>query len=445
MDFLCATHFPRCQTAIVGDIEVAFPNVLCLGGCEAWWTACSGMLQAALAYGQGHAVPSCGTEGHGVGPVDTYGVKTGTTVLQFEYPDGLQGEPFFAEASQTWSSPDDPSMQVELRCVTPGNGTAPVTVALDCLEDTMLQYDIGAGLGESCFFMCPHPLFTPIEYSIMRILYVVPGFIGGGLCIFLLLDTLRVAFSRSKAAKNLRKEAIFEFQALVGLCGTVFFVIGPFPVAFAGDIGCNGMPVIPGVMDIAYVPNESATCVLQRASIFALMALFNTGLAHMVTTHNMLLRATQMHVSCGQNSKKRRARRIRLLLFIALIIPAGLCAAMYSLDKLDQHSNSYQGQLARWSLMCGPRLTTAQELALVYVPFALTGFLVTVQSVRSWRLMTHIISSDNGASGTNLRLRTLNQKVTLLGFLCAVSLTLFVIATSQLVPALANSTQRYMV
>ncbi len=41
---------------------------------------------------------------------------------------------------------------------------------------------------------------------------------------------------------------------------------------------------------------------------------------------------------------------------------------MYSLDELDTEAKDYHGQIARWTVVCRPRLTVGQEMALVHVP-----------------------------------------------------------------------------
>lgn len=270
------------------------------------------------------------------------------------------------------------------------------------------------------------------------------------MCLVLVVDSVRLASSRDKAKREQSKETMFLFRSIVGLCGVLYMAVGPLAVVIGGDIGCNGFPVSPGAVDTSFVPVESVTCALNRTSVFFVMALFNTGLAHMVTTYTLLVAASRMQIARNKIKDYQVARR---LVLVALGLPMVLCATMFSLDKLDPSNANYQGQLARWSMWCGPRLTSEQEIAIVYVPFSVTGLLVTAQSIRSWRLLTSLASgvaaaqgddSAGSMAGPNKALHQLNLKVTALGMSCAVVLVAFVTATAQLVPKFAYSSNQFI-
>lgn len=152
--FACGNYFPACHTVSVDGVEFAFPLGHCLSFCEKWWDACSTQLQAAVAYGYGDSFASCGTEGHGIGPADRFGTKVKHRG-QLEYPDGLQGELLYPEVSNTWTSPDDAALQVDLPCVVPVNASVDlgiVEAGCGVASNIMEKYDIG--LGETCYFSC---------------------------------------------------------------------------------------------------------------------------------------------------------------------------------------------------------------------------------------------------------------------------------------------------
>lgn len=300
----------------------------------------------------------------------------------------------------------------------------------------------------------------------MRLAYVVPGLVGGALCTIIVLDSLlQVCAARRNSRRHKRHKksksvdnANSLFQITVGICGVVYMAVGPLAVTILGDVGCNGLPVTPGATTTGYLESPTRMCVLQRASIFVVMGLLNTSLAQMVMTHKMLCSAATMEVQMDRQYWKRKARR---LVAVALGVPSILCAVMYSLDELEMSASNYQAQLARWSLWCGPRLTTVQEITLIYAPFVVTGVLTSLQSVKSWALLRSFVSGTMTAvepasalnssvicphfdKATVRAIRKLNQKVTLLGLSCAVMLIVYVSATAMLVQALASSTNQYI-
>jgi hypothetical protein len=351
---------------------------------------------------------------------------------------------------------------VELQCTAPlSNLTQALLVKVDCEAPLIL------GPNGQCQIPCPFPMFDAGQQGMIQSAFVVPALIGLVLCVFVLMDSIWVvaeargarlsiccltrfvagpsgAGSSSVGAPNSgsgtggtgvrsgvhrRQVRASTLYALVGsLLGIVYFVIGPLATMMhASDISCSS-PTLDFNVLFSGTSAEPTSCVAQRASPFVLQAIFNLILYAMVRVYLVVdSDAKRM----GEGTKK--ALDVILMLYCVGLPILALIVAM-SLDQLSTDLLTGLAQLARQSTICQVRLPQAVEIVLVYVPFILTGFIVTTFAVlilaRLRSIRKKVGGTKQGRSASDVALHLLIARLSILGLATFLVLIILMSTTS---------------
>jgi hypothetical protein len=276
-------------------------------------------------------------------------------------------------------------VQTQSKCV----GSQLAEVQYDSAASEILSCNFSKGLAEPwtnpatnltmCQIVCPHPLYSAEQYTLQRRLYLFPAWIGGLMSVVLVLDAALVWRSSRPEVKSAKKANVLHFQLWGGVVGSLYLVVGPVFTTFA-EVSCADGAVIPQILYPSWAPSESVACTLNRGSIYLPLAVMNLLIVTLIATNDRLAKVHDM----GANKIARKV--IQRASICAVAIPTILLAAMYSLDKLDKDAEDYQGQIARWTVVCGPRLTVGQEMALMHVPLILCAYRAAARRCASLRL-----------------------------------------------------------
>jgi hypothetical protein len=279
-------------------------------------------------------------------------------------------------------------------------------------------------------------------------MYLAPGFLGGLASTVLMVDALQHTVSRSPASATFRKSPLYSFQLMGSLTGLAYFALGPM-LAVRGSIGCSGEPSLPSVMNPRDAEMaESPACTVNRASIYLTMVSLNLLLVNLRATRNKLAASFKMQLAATEDGTRK-------LTALALLIPAALAVAMYSMDKLDPASTEFQGQIARWTVQCGPRLGLATELLLVHFPicascagityFAIRTALLASNSVKAMSSSMRDVRGDAAKppSDSERLLKELASSLVKVGALCAALGVLYSIVVLLVVPQLTQTSNEF--
>jgi hypothetical protein len=280
------------------------------------------------------------------------------------------------------------------------------------------------------------------EYGLQRRILLVPGLLGGAISLLLLVDALNYARSRDHAAQAFKQTVLYRFQLYGSLAAVMFSIVGPLLGAAQGYVGCDG-PTIPTILDSSATPVETTACTVNRSSIYFTMIVLNLLVVNIRAVRNNLTASLQQ-TSFNDHTDK--------LSVLAAVIPLTLAAAMYAIDKLDSRSPDFQGQIARWTIQCGPRLSPAAELLLVHLPICISCAGITILAVQTSRvagstfetltsLMGDTVSQQMTDSLRNLK--NLALALSILGVVCAVLGIAYSAVVLLVVPRLTHSSDEF--
>ncbi len=239
-------------------------------------------------------------------------------------------------------------------------------------------------------------MYKDNEYSTMRSLYAIPGWFALITSILLTFDSIYIFAVDSKDNKKHRKTPIIKYQLLGAIPCLIYFFIGPFLVSIKkSDLACNGEEVLPVLMNSELIDDYASDlpCVLNRGSIYLVMIIFNVIAVHMMDTVHRLKLAKQM------KKNDTEPFYIKLLLKLAFIVPMLLCCLMYSMDELDPE---YQiaGQVARYMVVCGPRLKLVTEMLIVHIPLMIPGISIIINSLTTVFILHTFNNKSNKVDAT---------------------------------------------
>lgn len=458
---LCAQALPPCSEQ-QGKTAVHLP---CNDLCKASYDECSEYVKMVRGAGFGHVLANCGGGAEYSGnEVDAEGDMHGVNMGEGpqEYPDYYHLKPRF---------PVGPAVEVTFE-----DGS---TGSIACLSSEQAQSGGGMSLGgqQSCgpgllFFdgacqiTCPHPLFSIGEYgqiydafATFTISYLVlnAGFLGLVMAKLLLkrFEARARGHTKRKSKLGAPKTLLARYQPLVNLACSLYALTGPGLALMTNNkeslpLACNGLPVVEptGEMDADGLPVYrqysafmSVACEINRASIYAVLFGFNVLAVHLF--------ALSKQVGSMSMVKTGTPKMVRIAEVAAAVIPFFLLVTMYSLDGLSILQDEAQGSAARWTIICGPRLTMNEELALVHIPFIVTGLVVFGLSIKLLRTFARIkketrkTTTASRSESMDKKLAIMIKKLMVLGLLCLVLVAIFIYLTATTVSKINSLTESF--
>jgi hypothetical protein len=372
--FGCWSYFPKCEEVEVGGETFFLPAYACSEVCTLTLQNCTDVYDAVSSMGNLiDYLPMCGDGLGGPGGKaeqrygqlqDVIGVRTPAALVTTGWPAPLLGQVPNPRAKHTYQLKGE---AVEVQCVDPNHASGGEVfdfVGCGYSKGMAAPWVDPANNKSYCHIVCPHPLYTAPEYTTQRLFYLLPGWIGGLLNIMLVVDVIVSWRSDRPEIKTAKKSSMLQFQLVGGTIGVIYLVLGPLLTTF-GDISCPDGDVIPNIMSTSWVPSEKLACTLSRAAIYAPLAVLSVLIVTLAVTVDRLSKSQT--IGADQISSKTINAGMAVGVSVALV----LLVVMYSLDHLDHRAGDYQGQIARWTVVCGPRLTVSQEMALVHAPLIL--------------------------------------------------------------------------
>jgi hypothetical protein len=372
--FGCWIYYPKCEEVEVAGETFSLPSYPCNEVCTFTLQNCTDVYDAISSMGNMiDYLSMCGDGVGGLGgeaeqrynqPPDLLGVRSPQAIITTGFPAPLQGQSPFPRAKHTYQLKGE---AVEVQCVDPNHASGGEVfefAGCDYAKGMATPWVDPADNMSKCHITCPHPLYTAPEYTTQRLFYLVPGWIGGLLNILLVIDAIVSWNSVRPECKTAKKSSMLHFQLVGGIIGVIYLVLGPVFTTF-GDISCPDGAAIPNILTPSWVPSEKLTCTLSRAAIYASLAMLNVLIVTLAVTVDRLGKSTTI------GAKHISSRKINACMTIGVSDALVKAVLMYSLDHLDPKAGEYQGQIARWTVVCGPRLTVLQEMALVHAPLIL--------------------------------------------------------------------------
>lgn len=187
---------------------------------------------------------------------------------------------------------------------------------------------------------CPHPMYTSNEYMIQKWIYLIPGIINIPINLILLWDCIITTIATMKGDRQAQikaKQPTFVFCFVGSIIVFLNSIIGPTLVlVYGSNLPC----ALPAFSD-AFKDNNP--CLMNRASIYFVMALFNVIAVNISFLYKKIKDSTNM-----KTSQENDWIHTKLLLSIGIIIPIVLCIIMFTMDTGNVNSEDFNGQVARY-------------------------------------------------------------------------------------------------
>jgi len=484
--YVCGNWFPRCE--VIGGEAV--PLLPCQSQCEAYWDSCrNGFNLYLYAINNLHIgtiedvnIIHCGTGTWNAEPQpsDYFGGRN--IPLQPTWIEGFRGELRHPNGPARFTLKNGTNVSV------PCDTLATLPYAIDSNTELKCAYPLTKIVkdgAEQCALPCPFPVIPLTDLKVIGWAFVVPALIGVFFSVFVCIDTLWAIFDitngagcynrvrgiwakstvvgsrhdgssadqvmsgqessgttgRFRAAK-IRSSMIY---ALLGsTLGIVYFIIGPLMTLLNFEkISCDGNQfldigdILSGAQQIG-----NGMCEAQRVAPFVLQAIFNL----------MLYALFRVMVMVDQRFKRWTQRDVNLATFVVMSYcgfgPFVTMGIALGVDKSTDDIVQIFGQLARNSAICSMRLTTAQEIILVFLPFLITGLFITGLSLYIWMRLSSIqagvqglITDKNRASDRALNL--LMRRLSVLGVATFIVIIILIGATAYVINSMSLFSPRF--
>lgn len=325
-----------------------------------------------------------------------------------------------------------------------------------------------------CKIPCPFPVIPVNQQFDIGLAFVIPAVIALLFCIFVFADSMLVilqsqGFSyflslprryfktstneatdvegsannglNGKSGSRRRRNALRAatlYSLLGALLGIVFFIIGPMVTLIRGtDVSCaeggqefDLLDVVLGTAD-----QSDGLCKAQRVSPFILQMIFNLILYAIVRVFMVV------------TDKARRMSTRGSVIFDVLLV--GYCAGIpiafaiitMSIEGLSTNLDDFVSQFSRNSAICVPRLFNGAEIILIFMPFILTGLMITALSYYIYSHLTTINENvkgitrdqDKSKNSSATALRLLMLRLSALGVCTFVITLVFISASASLI------------
>jgi len=480
--YACANVLYPCENA-GGDTDEGIPLLPCALDCDEWWETCgyefsTVYLQTSLNGDISESVVTMcvnGTfkdnNGNDLGTPDRFGVRP-LPSNEF-YPLGYGNAADPSQATLRW--PVDTATYylsngtgVTTQCYHPFKPPASYSVSL-VAQNTTCQAPLRDGVdplnnnSATCIVPCPFPVFDTASVAAVQTAFIIPGCIGLALCVLVMLDSLWVVFEYTGGFqwRKLRKYVFWSsagastnegeiasgtsqgyrrrpiqattLYTLAGsVLGIVYFCLGPLPSIMRGsNITCGASTGFP----LSYIQNGEAdtsdvTCRAQRFSPFILQLVFNLILFTIVKVLEVV-----------SDKYRRLPTNTKYLMNIALhfycwAVPIVFLIAAAATDKLSDDLRTGLAQYMRQTSVCLLRFEDPSvEIVLIYIPFILTGLMVSALSVHVLLSIRHVQDQVAGTANaknteTQLAMRLLILRLSGLGLGTFIVLIVLMITTS---------------
>jgi len=243
--------------------------------------------------------------------------------------------------------------------------------------------------------------------------------------------------SSSQGGRRRGKIRSSHWYALLGsLLGITYFIIGPLMSLIRWEkISCGGNDYL----DITELREGTQAvgdglCKAQRVAPFVLQAIFNL----------MLYALMRVLITVDQRFKQWSPTQVDMARYGGMIYgifgPIVCMGIALGLDSTSGDIIILFGQLARQTSVCSMRLTTAQEVILVFMPFIITGCAITLLSLYIYFRLNAIqagvkeLTSGNRSSDRALRL--LMVRLSVLGIATFIVIIILIATTGYVISSM---------
>jgi len=400
--FLCSAIIFPCYE--VGDEAV--PVLPCDSECVNWWSSCNTLMTLSLnnvLHGNTTRTQVAFCENGGTFSSlpnltpDVFGGRFITSMPA--YTTGYLGQLRFPVDNASYTMANGSIITVECY-VTNKTDTTPLYLGSSAQTahcTAPLIDGLDAQNKSTCLVPCPFPVFDTDVQRDVQLAYIIPGFIGFFLCVFVCIEAAHTLMtegdvvadamalccpnrahsrvsSMSPAGKRRKPTVITSYYALAGsMLSIVFFFIGPLPsLVYGSRISCGNAAtftqyaLINGLQDFT-----STACSAQRAAPFILQMVFNLLLYSMVRVSFIIHRWEK------RLDPTVFAVMQAVLLLYCIGMPVIFLIAAAALDVMPVGFSAGVSVMARQALICSYRLpSSGVEFVLTYLPFCLTGALI---------------------------------------------------------------------
>jgi len=458
--FACSGNIMGCMPVDPSNVTgEGIPLLPCVQACRDWWGPCQPgfdlyMREAIVAAGISptKAVPVNCDGGTYSPPYNQPPDKIGeryTSSMPMAFPIGYLGTDWYpVPGNITYMLNNHTNISVNCYDVVESL-TTPVDLsshAVECTEPLVPRLN-SQGTVIACDVPCPVPVFTDSERLVIQNAYIVPAFFGLISCALVLLDSMWVIFETTGGFGNFRK--YFGSSSVSGgtgsqistnnaylrqlrkttlysltgaLLGIVYFIIGPAATLEQRSAVSCGSVTQFDINDIGNGTADFSTnaCRAQRIAPFIIQLMFNLILYSIV---RIAMVVSDKLKNLGSGAKT--GIEVVLVAY-CLLVPLICLIITAAIDKLETDLETALGQMVRQAVLCQARiLNPSAEFVLIYLPFIVTGVLVSVFSLSIFVSLRSIQEKVAGvgmknktASDTALRLLVIRLALLGLGTFC---------------------------
>ena len=401
---------------------------------------------------------------------------------QPEWLTGYRGELRFPVTAGRFTLPN--GTNISIPCTNFPNLPSSLVFQTDTCAYPLQNQDT-TGTNAKCVLPCPFPVIPLSDLQVIGWAFIVPGLIGMVFSVFVCIDTLWVLFeatngfgcydrartlwakqstasrhdgssadqvisagqessSTSSRLKRSKVRSSYVYALLGSILGIIYFFIGPLMTLLNFEkISCAGN----AVFDVSELSSGTqamgnSMCNAQRVAPFVLQGIFNL----------MLYALFRVMIMVDQRFKRWTVNAVNRVRFIAVAYcglgPFVTMGIALGIDKTTDDITLLFGQLARNSAICTMRLSTAQEIVLVFVPFIITGCLITALSFYIWSRLSSIQAGVKNLQADKHRtsdraLRLLTLRLSILGLATFIVIIILMASTGYVIQAMATFSPRF--
>lgn len=467
---ICSRYFPPCYS--LGEVEI--PQLTCQSACEDYWSACQvafdlyydltvKLLKAENKEDTNVQHCGSGTWTNDNQPSDRFGVR----YIPFSptWIEGYRNQLLYPDGNANYTMPNGSIYSIPCVPAMPAVD-GPLQTSETC--DFPLQPATIDGQEGVCAIPCPFPVIDQKDLRAIGWAFVAPALLGVLFSVFVCVDTLWHAFdlyeggtcykrlrrhygkgmlesrqetgsstgdkdvlsnnnenttSSSTGRRRVKMRSSMAYALIGSLLGIVYFVIGPLMTLLKSEnVSCSdGAFFSLAKLRTGQIDFGDGLCKAQRVAPFVLQAIFNL----------MLFALFQVLIMVDQRFKQWTARQLNIL-HTAMTAYCGLgplvtMGIALGVDESAGELENVFNRLGRNAAICTMRLTVAQEIILVLLPFILTGLCVSALSFYIWLRLSNIqagvknlIKNTNKASDRSLRLLMMRLSVLGLTTFCVI-------------------------
>jgi len=482
--FACNSVYPKCNRANPNTPE-GIPVLTCESFCQDLWAACKipfDQFNIGTIIGTGtfdvrdFSFPHCPSGEVGVGTFELGGQPTDVFGERFiralgAFPRGYTGQPRNPKQSAQYKLLNGSITTVQ--CQQPAIPSIVSNISA-FIPPPKCTFPLVSN-GDKCVIPCPFPVIPEAQQDSIELAFVIPAVIALFFCFFVFLDSIFVITesqgfnellklrkrllatvtdtdndtshtggvgntSGSRRRRNQLRAATL-YSLLGSVLGMTFFFLGPMvTLTRKQQVSCGTDPVAIDLGDVARGTADlsDSYCRAQRASPFILQMIFNLILYAIVRVFLVVTEKAR-----HWDSRRKLAFDVLLVSYCAGIPILFMIVALVK-DRLSTDVVDFITQFSRNSAICVPRLSVADEVILIFLPFILTGIMVTWLSLYIYMHLSQISKGVVGLSGaeakknsSSVALRLLMTRLSFLGVATFLVLIVFISASASLMQEMA--------